>query len=136
MLIEEPRQNNIDDIRELESTLKTKLPKPSNVIRYQSDDGYALVGFGYYYINTDIELFIVAHGKWASKQIIKHAFTYVFDQLNCIRCTVKVINKNKKAKKLIKRLGFVKEGDLRGLNISIYSLLKKECKYYEQKETK
>jgi RimJ/RimL family protein N-acetyltransferase len=128
-----PRQDNPQDLELLEKALETKLPTPNKTLNYCNDNGFAIIGFANLY-ETDVELFIYASGKWCNRELLKHAFTYIFYGLGVKRCTCRVLNKNHKAIKLITKLGFIKEGELRGLDTGLYSLLKNECKYYEQKE--
>lgn len=103
--------------------------RDANVIGYHSHKGYGVVALKNYFINQDVELFVVGNGSWLNKELLKHIFTYIFTMLNCIRCTARIKNDNTKSINLVKRLGFVKEGELRGVDISIYSLLKAECKW-------
>ena len=102
-------------------------PDENNIIGYFSQSGFGIVGFKNYYINTDIEIICAAQGSWLNKALLKHIFTYIFKTLNCKRLTARIANKNKKSINLVTRLGFVKEGNLRGLDTGIYSLLRDEC---------
>ena len=104
-------------------------PENNNIIGYFSHDGFGIVGFKNYYKNTDIEIIVAGRGSWLNKALLKHIFTYIFRTLNCKRLTARIENKNSKSINLVTRLGFVKEGELRGLDTGIYSLLKQECKW-------
>ncbi len=96
--------------------------------------------------SRDIHLTIAADSsKWASRGSLKVIFEYVFIQLGCIRLTVTIAKKNKRARKLAEGLGFQYEGKLRkgfdGLeDATIYGMLSEECRWigerYEQKYTK
>ena len=122
--------NDPKDIEEMERVLGINL-KQGNVIGYHNDYGYGLVGLMNYYKDLDIELHVVGSGSWLNKQLLKHIFTHIFgvNYLNCKRCTARIESKNHKSINLVERLGFVKEGELRGLNTFLYSLLKEDCKH-------
>ena len=102
-------------------------PNNNNIIGYFSHKGFGIVGFKNYYKNTDVEIICAAQGSWLNKALLKHMFTYIFSTLNCKRLTARIANKNIKSINLVTRLGFVKEGELRGFDSSIYSLLREEC---------
>ncbi len=124
----ELRVNHRDDIQKIIETLDIDMDG-ANVIGYHSEHGIGVVALKNYFINQDIELFVVGSGSWLNKQLLKHIFTYIFTMLNCIRCTARIKNDNTKSIELVKRLGFVKEGELRGVDISIFSLLRSDCKW-------
>lgn len=125
------REKDKEDLKLLEKILKTKLPESNNVWGCFSVNGFALIGYVNYYDSTDIELFVYGSGQWLTKQLLNKVFTYVFGQLKCKRCTLKMLKNNQKAINLAERLGFIKECELRGINTFLYSMLKSECKYYE-----
>ena len=104
-------------------------PDNKNIIGYFNDHGFGIVGFKNYYKNTDIEIICAAQGSWLNKALLKHVFTYIFSTLNCKRLTARIANKNKKSINLVTRLEFVKEGELRGLDTGLYSLLREQCKW-------
>jgi len=93
--------------------------------------------------SRDIHLTIAADTpNWCSRQSLKVIFEYVFTQLGCIRLTVTIAKKNKRARKLALGLGFQYEGKLRkgfdGLEDAvIYGMLHNECRWigerHEQK---
>jgi RimJ/RimL family protein N-acetyltransferase len=99
----------------------------SKTIGYLNEKGFGVVGFNNHYKDTDIEIHITGYKAWMNKAQLKHMFTYIFNTLNCKRVTARIESKNIKSTNLAKRLGFIKEGKMRGLHIIYYSLLKAEC---------
>ena len=62
----------------------------------------------------DIHLTIAADSAgWISRSSLRTIFEYVFIQLGCIRLTVTIAKKNKRARRLAEGLGFEFEGKLR-----------------------
>lgn len=123
-----PTPNNKEDRKEISEKLGINIDN-GNVLAYQGKHGKGLIALVNYYKDTDVELHVLGHGKWATKKLFRHLFTHIFNPklLNCKRCTVKISSKNSRSIKLVKRLGFVKEGELRGLDTNLYSLLREDC---------
>ena len=92
--------------------------------------------------SRDIHLTVAAENKhWMSRQTLRVVFNYVFNQLGCIRLTVVIAKKNKRARKLALGLGFQYEGKLRkgidGLEDAvIYGMLHNECRWLGEKNGK
>lgn len=66
--------------------------------------------------------------------VMRAVFTYIFVQLDCVRCTAITMKRNKRARDFLEGLGFVLEGNLRlgydGKNDAlVYGLLASECRY-------
>lgn len=66
--------------------------------------------------------------------VMRAVFTYIFNQLDCVRCTAITTKRNKRARDFLERLGFVLEGNLRlgydgKTDALIYGLLASECRY-------
>ena len=120
--------NNEQSRQEIAQVMGTDLTGV-NVVRYQSEHGYGIVAILNYYTNMDVELYVMGKGSWLNKQLLRHIFTYVFTMLNCKRCTARIESKNKKSINLVERLGFVREGELRGIDTYLYSLLREDCKW-------
>jgi RimJ/RimL family protein N-acetyltransferase len=71
---------------------------------------------------------------WLSRGNLKVFFGYPFLQLGCHRMQAMVAKSNKRARKVIERLGFVNEGCVRqGLGPNkdaiLYSLLRHDCRW-------
>lgn len=71
---------------------------------------------------------------WATRSTLRTLFKYPFDQLGCERVTALVARKNKCARRMLERLGFVLEGVARKgydgrQDAMIYGMLKTECKW-------
>lgn len=72
--------------------------------------------------------------RWCSRKVLKFIFGLAFDMLNCRRINILVSKDNVCCLKLVKRLGFVREGFLRkyrksGEDCYILGILKSECKW-------
>jgi hypothetical protein len=101
----------------------------TNVIGYPNDHGLMIVGLDNY-SGVNIFLSVVGFGQWAKRSTLSHFFSYVFDDLGCKRASATVHPDNHKSVKMLTRLGFVKECELRGVDEHLYSLLPTDCKYY------
>lgn len=71
---------------------------------------------------------------WLTRNVLKHAFGYPFNQLGVERITCTIARKNKRSRKLCKGVGFVEEGKVRRgydgkQDMMIYGLLKQECRF-------
>lgn len=67
-------------------------------------------------------------------QVMRAVFSYVFEQLGCVRCTSITTKRNKRARTFLEGLGFRLEGNLRlgydgEIDALIYGLLARECRY-------
>lgn len=122
------RYNNADDKRILSNELDTEIKDGDYIIGYHNDDGYLIVCFTNYTLNTDVEIYGHGSGKWFHPEIYNHIFTHCFKTLGCLRVTLKVEADNHKCIELLKKGGAVKECELRGLNVHLYSLLPKDLK--------
>lgn len=84
---------------------------------------------------NSIHISVVSSGApWATKDVLKLAFAYAFDQLECVRITAAIKEGNEPAIRLAKRLGFRKEGVIRKeydgkSNAIIFGLLRSECRW-------
>lgn len=72
--------------------------------------------------------------KWATREVLRVAFTYAFEELGVQRVTGVVRSGNTKARALNLRLGFKQEGEMRqyydtGESDIIYGMLKDECRW-------
>ena len=88
--------------------------------------------------SRDIHLTIATNSpRWMNRKVLKAIFGYVFIQQGCVRLTLMIGRKNKKARKLAIGLGFKQEGVIRkamdGIQDAIvYGMLHKECKWLEK----
>jgi hypothetical protein len=86
---------------------------------------------------VDIEISCASDNPAAWRpHVCKAIFTYVFEQLGCVRCTSVTAKGNKKARSFLESLGFQLEGNLRlaydgKRDALIYGMLKSECRYLE-----
>lgn len=85
---------------------------------------------------TDCEVSCAAEPNMAvwRPHIMRAVFSYVFDQLGCVRCTSVTTKRNKRARDFLEGLGFVLEGNIRlgydgRRDALIYGLLASECRY-------
>tara|TARA_R110000796_G_scaffold247572_1_gene373122 strand:+ start:1811 stop:2245 length:435 start_codon:yes stop_codon:yes gene_type:complete len=75
--------------------------------------------------------------KVCQRRYIKLMFDYAFNQCKCNRMTAMCINGYERNEKLLKGVGFVKEGIIREsikinnkwINAALYGILKGECKW-------
>lgn len=83
----------------------------------------------------DVWLTIYTNDKhWCNRRVLKAIFYIAFNFLGCRRASVRVDAKNKKSLNLVERLGFKKEGILRGFENNghdgvVYSMFKNECRW-------
>lgn len=79
-----------------------------------------------------IELTIVAPGS-LSAGLFRAVFSYVFNQLGCVRMTMTAQRRNARHVRIAERLGFTVEGIMRGHfghdDGVILGMLKSECRY-------
>lgn len=87
------------------------------------------------YRKHSIEMTIVAiDSTWATKNTLRKFYEYPFNQLGVARVTATIAKPNKRARKMVERLGYKLEGVARhGMDgvkdACIYGMLKKECKW-------
>lgn len=84
---------------------------------------------------TDCEISCASENPAAWRpHVCKAIFTYIFEQLGCVRCTSITVKGNRKARGFLESLGFILEGNIRmgydgHRDALIYGLLKTECRY-------
>jgi len=83
--------------------------------------------FNYRWPNIEVGFFSDSP-RWAlNRALVAEALSYPFVQLNCQRITALVEKRNKPARKMVQRLGFIEEGKLRKASpngdMFIYGLL-------------
>jgi hypothetical protein len=89
---------------------------------------------------TDIEISCASETPQAWKPTVcKAIFTYVFEQLGCVRCTSITVKGNKRARTFLEGLGFQLEGNVRlgydgRRDALIYGLLRSECRFLADEE--
>lgn len=70
---------------------------------------------------------------WMTRGFLMLLFDYIFNQLNCKRCSVLIQDDNPTAIKLAEKIGFIREGCMRqgweGGDLFLYGLLKKDFRY-------
>ena len=85
---------------------------PYTAIGIAAEDGYPLAGFIYHrFRGFDVEISGSAQSpRWAQRGVIHALLHYPFEQMGCVRVTMLMAKRNKKARRLSKFLGFVEEG--------------------------
>jgi RimJ/RimL family protein N-acetyltransferase len=84
---------------------------------------------------TDCEISCASETPAAWRPTVcKAIFTYIFEQLDCVRCTSITVKGNKKARSFLEGLGFQLEGNVRlgydgRRDALIYGLLRSECRF-------
>lgn len=86
---------------------------------------------------NDCELSCAAETAMAFRpHVMRAVFTYIFNQLGCVRTTCITTKRNARTRAFLNGLGFVLEGNIRhgydGRRTAlIYGLLAKDCRYLE-----
>ena len=127
--------NEQNDRDLIEKVLGEVMPDPCYTIGYTNPDGHFLVALTNYTRNIDIEGTCIAEGKWFDLGIYKHLFTWVFGTLKCKRFTFRIQKDNEKCIQLAMMAGCVKECELRGTDMLLFSIIPEECKYYVRRKT-
>lgn len=131
------RVDNPHDRAFLEEQVEIRLAQIDRCLAACTDDlkSYVVLGFQHYN-GHDMELSIATNGgrTWATREFLRTAFSYVFDDCGCHRCTVRVREDNTQSLELVKRLGWKQEGVLReavktGENLIIFGMLRQECRW-------
>ena len=78
---------------------------------------------------------------WCHPAILYHVFAYPFLQLKTRRVTAPVSGRNVKCIEMLLNMGFQHEGtlreaDVKGANLLIFGMLKRECRWLDYKEKK
>ncbi len=99
----------------------------------------AAVIYTNYHPGHMIEIGVVSvDPRWCTRQVLGAAFAYPFRDLNVRRLQATTARRNKRARRLIGRLGFKFEGTARqgwpaGGDASVYSMLRRECRWLEER---
>lgn len=115
--------------------ITAELLKPAYAIGCVVDDTLVAVVFFNQLRNGSAEIGIVSDSPaWLSRQICTHIAAFAFDILKLRRVTGITPRKNKKARALAKRLGFIEEATLKegyapGLDAVVYRMLREECRW-------
>lgn len=117
----------------LEAQLESSLSNKSVFIANVDTEIRGVIGFDRY-TGDSIEMFMAGCSpNWLTRRLIKVAFSYVFNQLGCARCTGLVNADNRAALDIDTRLGFVQEGVMRqannGTDVVVLGMLKTECRW-------
>jgi len=104
-----------------------------------SKDGELIGGFVFFDHQRrpgggNIFLAAAGAGNWLTRGNLKIWFEYAFCQLGCHRITAIVAKSNTISRQIVERLGFKREGCIRGSrgpgkDSILYGLLKEECKW-------
>lgn len=69
--------------------------------------------------DANIEMSAAARGRlWLDRYVIDVVLGYPFRQLGCLRVTASVVPENTRARRILERLGFEKEGLVRNARVS------------------
>jgi len=96
------------------------------------EDGYVKSGFLFEGFNgVNIEAHVA--GEKFTRNMLRFAFGYCFNQLKAKRITVKISATNKKSLHFVKRLGFENEATLKDFwpegDVLILRMFKQDCKW-------
>ena len=90
--------------------------------------------------NRDVWLSIYTENKkWCNRRVLRLIFDFVFSKIKAERASALVSKDNEPSKRMLEKLGFVREGLLRhyrenGKDCYIYGMLKSECKWRSNNE--
>ena len=114
----------------LEARISEKVPDHAKFVG--SGNGsiiHAVCAFSSY-TGDDVELSFAYDRKLRGRGLLYAIFSYVFEQLQCARCTAKIREDNTDSIKLVSKVGFVEEGRMRkaksGKDILVFGLLKED----------
>lgn len=85
---------------------------PYTAIGVAAQDGYPLAGFIYHrFRGFDVEISGAAQSpRWAQRGVVHALLYYPFEEMGCVRVTMLTAKRNKRARRLLRFLGFVEEG--------------------------
>ena len=89
--------------------------------------------------NRDVWLSIYTKDKrWCNRRVLRLIFDFVFGKIKAERASAFVSKDNEPSKKMLEKLGFVREGLLRhyrdnGKDCYVFGMLKSECKWRSNK---
>lgn len=114
-------------------------PKTANGISVFCENGVATVLYTGYDKGVSILMHVAGEGHWLSRTALRVFFYFPFVELDLRRITTLVARKNRKARTLNEKLGFVQEGCLRhavpnGDHFIVYGMLKKECRWLKEED--
>lgn len=104
-------------------------------IGFASPDGALKAGLVFHNFRTiDVEVSLAANGVWPVKQLLVFAADLAFNRWGCVRITALISQKNKRARKFAKHVGFKEEGTLEAgydgkVNAIIYGMTKRNCRW-------
>ncbi len=89
------------------------------------------------YRKVDIRMHVAGVGHWLSRAALSVWFGYPFQELGVRRVTGLVARKNRVARRLNEKLGFVQEGCMRhamenGDHMILYGMLREDCRWLKE----
>ncbi len=115
---------------------RIEVPTPLNAAALGATvNGELVAGVAYInYRGCDIEMLCASDDpRWLSRSHLRAFFGYPFNQLGCLRVTAIIAKRNKRARKMVERLGFKREGAhpkaLDGHTAITYGMLKEDCRW-------
>jgi RimJ/RimL family protein N-acetyltransferase len=85
------------------------------------------------YTGEDVELHFCGHRGWATKGLMLTVYKYIWDVMECRRCTIRVREDREDSLRINMRMGFKVEGYMRcaekGLGVWVLGMLREECRY-------
>ncbi len=85
--------------------------------------------------NISVDISAAGVGRWLSRSLLRHIFSYAFDVEGVKRINAYVQPDNKKSIKMITGIGFKRDCHLRGTEVDLYSLLPTDTNFYEKFKT-
>jgi RimJ/RimL family protein N-acetyltransferase len=88
--------------------------------------------------NVWIDCAAQAKTRWLDRRGLYAIFHYVFEQLQCVRCSVMIPENNDKSLKLVRQVGFEYEATLtraapEGKDMLVLRMFKEDCRWLSRK---
>lgn len=116
-------------------------PQHGRALGWMSDEGALVAGVSFTnYDGTNVWLDCAADEKtrWLDRRGLFAIFHYVFEQLQCVRCSVMIPENNEKSLKVAQQAGFEYEATLvraapEGKNMLVLRMFRENCPWLARK---
>lgn len=102
----------------------------------KGNDISACVVYNHYYPENSVEISVAAveGGRWLTRPFLKAVFYFPFIEWKMRRVGSSIAADNSRSIRFCEHLGFTREGTIRegaapGLDLHLYGMLRKECRY-------
>lgn len=118
----------------LERALGGKFSDNVKIFTFMNPNGLGFIAYDNL-TNLSVDISAAGVGTWLTRGLLRHIFSYAFDTEQVKRINAYVEIDNTASQRMIERIGFIRECQLRGTDIYLYSLLPTDTKYYEKPKT-